>query len=86
MPFYNIDYLILISKLFLNQIIFIFAAEFDPVGLNIPVGWRQPSYKVKRKTEYSKASFHIQFPFFLRDPVGIQKLKYCELFLKYYVL
>ena len=42
-----------------------------PLGLNIPVGWRQPSYKVKRKTEYSKASFHIQFPFFLRDPVGI---------------
>ena len=27
------------------------------LGLHIPVGWRQPSYKVKRKTEYQKVNF-----------------------------
>ena len=44
----------------------------SPLGLNIPVVWRQPSYKGKRSLEYLKANFHIQFSFFLRDPVGIQ--------------
>jgi hypothetical protein len=30
-----------------------------PLGLHIPVGWRQPSYKAKRNLKYLKASFRI---------------------------
>jgi hypothetical protein len=47
----------------LNQIIFIFAAEFDPVGLNIPVGWRLPSYKILKGSKEFKGKFYSLKPF-----------------------
>ena len=42
-----------------------------PLGLHIPVGWRLPSYKVKRSLKYLKTSFIFNSPFNFVIPLGL---------------
>ena len=46
--------------IFVNQVLPSYILVI-PLGLtsSIPVGWRQPSYKVKRSLKYLKGRFHI---------------------------
>ena len=43
-----------------------------PLGLHIPVGWRQPSYKNLKSPEELKVNFLLRELLIFRDPVGIQ--------------